>query len=288
MMSTLSTMSAKLSQKRCICVLDPSLALSRYGLLLVKQLAQVMDLWLGKEFWNIVDNTQFYLKHPELLLHPTSFAQIPEQYSYALQGIVQALEDWEQVQKQTSLEKLKLYRIGDNLGESFFPNYIESEIIWQYESLARSLEEHIIQCPDISEILSSAFQDTIALSATLGSSLILTHQLSTEKSNNNNLPSGICVALEHWGISCQPITPEDEIVNIERNYLRQIIIKAGIGKILWSGLQMRVLHLLVPTYNQYTIYISKDKLDKDKDNAKYPNLTKTNVWSRSESFWYSL
>ncbi|QLE55443.1 hypothetical protein [Nostoc sp. TCL26-01] len=289
-MSALSTLSVKFSQGRCTCVLDPALALSAYGVFLVKQLAVVMDVWLGREFWHIIDNTHFYLQHPELLLHQATFAKIPEQYATALQDTIQALKDWQQVQQQTDFGRLQLYRIGDRPGECILPHDIEPKIIWQYEFFARSLEEHISPNIDLSETLSSAFQDTIALAATLGSSFILTYQLSQQTSIGDILLPEICTALENWQISCQAMDAKDEIVTIERNYLRQIIIQAGLAKILWSKLQLTILHLLVPTNSPAHICLNHAEEKRDDIESFVPRLNtkKTNLWDKSQSFWYQL
>ncbi|MCX7595226.1 MAG: hypothetical protein N2235_15995 [Fischerella sp.] len=68
-MATLSpNISITLSQQRLTCVLDPSLVLSNYGLSLTQQLGEVMDLWVVRELWHILDNTRFYVQQPESVL----------------------------------------------------------------------------------------------------------------------------------------------------------------------------------------------------------------------------
>ena len=52
-------LSVTVSQRRWACVLDPILALSEYGLPLVKQLGKVMDLWVVREFWHISTTPTF-------------------------------------------------------------------------------------------------------------------------------------------------------------------------------------------------------------------------------------
>ncbi len=52
-------LSLTVSQRRWACVLDPTLALSRFGLLLVKRLGEVMELWVVRELWHVLDNTQY-------------------------------------------------------------------------------------------------------------------------------------------------------------------------------------------------------------------------------------
>jgi len=47
------TLSIPLSQHRWSCVLDPSLFLSHYGLLLVQSWGEKLQLWTSQELWNI-------------------------------------------------------------------------------------------------------------------------------------------------------------------------------------------------------------------------------------------
>ena len=48
-------------------VLDTYLALSTYGLLLAQRLSSELDLWLVRELWHILDNTELELKHVDSL-----------------------------------------------------------------------------------------------------------------------------------------------------------------------------------------------------------------------------
>lgn len=271
MMVSLPTLSVKFSQQHRTCILDPTLALSRYGLPLVKQLGTVMELWLGREFWRILDNTQFYLQHPELLLLNNAVpANTLDRSSPILQDIIRSLQEWEQIRRETDLVNLQLFWVGDRSSESWLPRGIEPEIIWRYEALARSLDSQIVRELDASETLASVFCDTAALAATLGSSFILTHQ-SLQESTDSRLP-GICSKLESWGIPCQVVTLQDEMVTIERDYLRQLFVQLGLSKFCWAGLRLNVFHLLVPLAPQSSSFHNSE----------------TNFWEGSHGFWYQL
>ncbi|MDM9580120.1 hypothetical protein [Nostoc sp. GT001] len=289
MIASSANFSVKFSQQRYACVLDPTLALSRYGLLLVKQLGTVMDIWLGREFWNIINNTRFYLDHPELLLLPMATCSSPlNGQPYILQDMLEALQQWEQMDKQTTLTDLKLFRIGERPEESFLPREMGTEIIWYYESLAHSLEAQASKGFDSSEVLTSAFRDTVALAAAIGSPFILTHQFPTATAET--LPPGICMALTSWQIPCQAVTLQDEMATLERNYLRQIFVQAGLAKFLWAGLHLTVLHLLAPSASQpasLPVHHQEYQSPNNKDFAKFPHA-ETNLWKGSQGFWYQL
>jgi hypothetical protein len=264
MMRCLSTYSIEFSQQRRTCVLDPTLALSRYGISLIKQLGELINIWLPREFWHILDNTDFYLKHPEYLFCQRAISSTTMDTQQSIrQEITQALQEWERKRKETALVDLNIFRVGDKPEESHLPERIDPQIIWDYEILAQSLETRIGKDFDFNETLTSAFRDTVALAITLDSCCILTYQRSPEK--KENLPPGICTALEKWKISCSALALQDEIVTLERNYWHQIFVYAGMSKFLWvDDLNLVVLNLLVP---------GSSNLD---------------IWKSLRGFWYQL
>lgn len=284
-MMLLPNLSVKFNQQRWCCILDPTLALSSYGIPLIEQLSEVMEIWLVREFWHILDNSQFYLQHPELLgFHSSVSSSRLNGQSPLLRDTIHSLQKWEQIRRHTSLANLKLFWIGDRLGESFLPSRIQPEIICHYESFARSLENRVDRPFDASETLISAFRDTVALAAILGFSFVLTHQLPLTE----NARSGIWGALNHWKIPYKTVTPQDEIAAIERNYLRQIFVQAGLSKFLWADLNLTVLHLLVPAASQLGIRLTDDcQLSDVPSPAKYPQ-SEANLWLGSQGFCYQL
>ncbi|NEO80765.1 hypothetical protein, partial [Moorena sp. SIO4G3] len=42
---------SQLDSKQWICVLDPALALSYYGVHIAQQLGEIMELWIARELW---------------------------------------------------------------------------------------------------------------------------------------------------------------------------------------------------------------------------------------------
>ena len=290
-MTTLSSyIPVKFIKDRYSCVLDPTLALSDYGVPLVKRLGEVMDLWVARELWHILDNIHFYLQQPELLLFrkDTSERAINIQYP-SKEEIIRVLKQWEYVCAETDLLRLRLFWVKDKLGESLLPSGINLDIIWRYEFFASLLHDQIEQhVVDAGEILTSAFRDTLALAAALESTFILTHQLPRDAVENS--PPGICVALESWGIACRAIDPLDQIATIERDYLRHMIVQTGLAKHIWAGLRLSVVHLLVPVASngwsaptqsqEYPLSEIKSFVERSK--------SKENLWQEAQGFWYQL
>ncbi len=291
MNAAISDLNVTVSQKRLACVLDPTLALSRYGLTLVKQLNEVVELWVGRELWNILDNTHFYLEQPEsLLIDRFTSISMTAQDRVRLQEIVGALREWERIRMETDLSGLKLFWIGDRLGESLLPPKRIREIVWRYESLAEPLVCSQEGCLPFNEVLWSAFRDVVALAAARGSAFILT-QLP-EGATANSSPA-ICDPLKKWGVPCKAISAQDPWAALERDYLRQLIVQGGLAKLFWAGLQLVVLHLLVPaaTTAWSESEMASDALAFTEESLAELAQSQTSaidLWQGAQAFWYSL
>jgi hypothetical protein len=284
-MVTLSpNLSITLSQQRWSCVLDPNLFLSHYGLLVVKSLGKTLELWVARELWHILDNPDFYGKPSELAISPTEPGQSPE-----LQTVkkMQVLKDWEALRAETLPVDLNLFWIGDRPGESFLPQGTEPQIMARWEGLARSLDQRWPALATSGSMLASAFRDTTALAAVLGSAFILTYQPS-EESDQINGPPEICQVLEQWGIPCRQLDALDPIAVLERASLLQLIIPTGLAKLLWAGLRLIVLHLVVPS----TLIIGSNAQPPEMlyslDEESAPDGSRLNIWEGTQGFWYRL
>jgi len=269
------------------CVIDPALALSQYGVSLIKQLGGVMELWVVREFWHILNNSAFYLQQPELITPKVIGSErIPAQERTVLEKTFWALKEWEKFRMETDLAGLNLFWLGDSPRESLLPKRRSIEIFWRWESLASLLDNQLNQSQTADYILPMAFRDTIALAACLESAFILTYQLPTD-SDKNSSPE-ICKALENWGVPCQVLAPQDSIVAMERDYLRQLFIHTGIGKLLWAGVRLTVLHILVPTIPKVHMLpeqLQTDSLPLMKNSIDDPKSHK-NPWVEARGFWY--
>lgn len=279
-------LSVKFDRSHRTCILDPMLALSSYGIPLVKQLGTVMDLWIGREFWHVVENIQFYLQHPELLLLNRAMPDRTEYITaFPTQEIIQSLQAWAKFRQELDLERIKLFWIGDRLNESSFPQGIPPNTIPTYERLASALANRLPPSPQTSETLSALLIDTVALSASLNSSFILTRQYAT--ADRLLLPE-IFLELESWGISCQMLQSADKMVEIEQNYLRQLFVRAGVSKLLWAGLQLNVLHLFVPAILQSDRSIEQDDESQICNDPAIECIDRLdrNLWTGTQCFLY--
>lgn len=266
MKSPLSNLSIHWSQRRESCVLDPSLFLSSYGLLLVQSLGEKMEIWIARELWHILDSPGFYLRQPEpiapqtCLVPPLIETRTKTHQRQTQKNRLQVLQHWESYRARTPPTQLNLYWLGDNPGESYLPDGSDPNLIEHWEILARSLDQRLQEKSAMSDLMAPSFRDTAALAAVLGSAFILTCQPASTPDNISEPPE-ICRVLAQWGIPCQEINPLDAIATIERQNLLQLMVATGFSKYLWAGLNLAVLHLLVPS--------AKD-------------------WENARGYWYSL
>ena len=228
--------SVTLNQRRWACVLDSTLALSNYGLPIVKQLGELMELWIVRELWHILDNPRFYLHQPNLISSSEASVALPH-YSPS-QQMVQTLKEWEWLRTTTDRNSWNIHFLADVIGESCVPAGVDTNIIWRWESLAQSLDTHLDNQSAKPDTLTLAFRDLAALAAARPA-CILTHRVNEEA-------PAICQSLQQWGIACQQIEPTNAIADLEREQFRSLLVHAGLSKFLWAGLNLVVLHLVVP------------------------------------------
>jgi hypothetical protein len=288
-MTSSSELSIKFHRPHRTCILDPMLALSCYGVPLVTQLGTVMDLWVGKEFWHILENTRFYSQHPESLLLNRAMPDHTEYIaSFSAQEIRKSLQEWAKLRQGMDLDGTKLFWLGDRLNESSLPQGLQSNTIQKYEILASSLENQIPRSSQTSEILTSLFSDTVALSASLSSSFILTRQYKIN--DNDSLLPEICLELESFGIPCQTVDIADKMMVIEQDYLRKLFVQVGLSKFLWAGLKFSILHLLVPSIAQSGRLIEQNIASQIVSDSEVDDFSKSNanLWVGSKCFLYQL
>jgi hypothetical protein len=275
-------LSITLNQRRWVCVLDPTLALSNYGLPLVKQLGGLMELWIVRELWHILDNPRFYLNQPELVSSRSdSSLAVPPQFPSP--QTIQALKEWERLRTMTDRNSWNVHFLADVMGESCVPTGIDHDIIWRWESLAQSLDSRFDHQISKTDILTLAYRDLAALAAARPA-CILTQQVDGE-------PPALCQTLEQWGIPCEQVQASDTIVDIEREQFRNLLVHAGLSKFVWAGLNLAVVHLVVPgaAAISLTPQWDDDLSFSNLDEAVGMNSIETmNSWDGTRGFWYSI
>lgn len=288
----LPDVSITLNQKRWACVLDPTLVLSDYGLPLVKQLGELAELWVVREFWHMLDNPQFYLQQPERVLGQPAPQRAIAPSQTLSQQVIRNLREWENLRANSDRSTWNIHFLADVIGESFIPPGTDTNLIWRWESLAQGLDGYLDQRLTRSETLTLAFRDLAALAAARPA-CILTHR-SAEACQLNH-PPVICDTLKQWGIDCHEVSGRDAIAEAERTYLRSLLVHAGLSKLLWSGLNLVVLHLMVPAAAaisptpQWDEDLTFAELQAElEDTGGLGTMDTINLWQGAQGFWYSL
>jgi len=192
---------------------------------------------------------------------------------------------------ETDLSGLKLFWIGDRLGESLLPAEADAKMIWRYEAFAESLAGSPDDRTAFNEVLLTAFRDVVALAAAQGSAFILTQLPEGATASSSPV---ICNALGGWGVPCKAIPAQDPWAALERDCLRRLVARAGLVKWFWAGLRLVVLHLLVNN----TAIASSDSKNVSSEGPFFAEESlldlaehqkpAINFWQSAQAFWYSL
>ncbi len=273
--------------QRRVCILDPMLAFSRYGLMLVKHLGTVLELWVGREFWHLLDAAELYSQRPELLL-PQHFVAYysPEVVQAATQEIRMAIATWKQAR---FAGPMPLFWFGDRPWESVLPTPIHANLFWQWEALARSLDGQF-QHGTVPDLATLAFRDAIALAAVLESAFILTYQPANAEIFE---PPEICHSLDCWQIPYQLLPSHNAAVAAEQDWLSHLLMQQGLAKLLWANVHLSVLHLLLPSAQAIQAQIQPVQAANiqvtNLDSESYSSHTfEADLWQGSQGFWYSM
>lgn len=266
--------------KNWSCVLDPALALSHHGVIIAENLGRKIELWTVQELWNIVNEAEFYSERTELITPNT----ITLEKRAVVAEVIWSLREWQKTKQEKDLAKLGMYWLGDNLQESLLPQDKPVEFFKQWEACATTLDRRDRQTKSqANNILTLAFRDTLSLTASLKSAFVLTYQSST---NSDNTSPAICQALSNWGIPCQIINKRNPIVEMERQYIRQLIVCAGLGKLLLAGVNLAAFHLVIPAVStsanlsSHLSFPASEQQD-DRDRESY-------FWNNVKGVWYYL
>jgi len=265
-------LSLRVSLRKQPCVLDPTLILAHaHGPELAMRLTQVLEPWLTRSFWQIIDSS-------ELLEQQRSFAAAPPApESLHVRTDATALTSWIALRDRTDASSWPLRWVGDNLSESQLGNEDCLEIVERYEQLARTLEDRAglgrSRCPawhyGIDPILTAL--DTAALSATLGGALILCE-----------IPTRDAAPWPVQALSLSGLHPlriddatNDSLFDTEREWVRDVLVTAGLSVLAQRLPPLAIVHVL-------TDLVASPQTANDSAD------TQADPWSSAQAWWYVL
>ncbi len=279
------SLSVTVSQRRCACVLDPALMLSPFGLPLLRRLDDVMDLWIVRELWHILDNSRLYLDDPTLLFQGSDDSvQASSLEPGTDEEVASAMREWERLRMESDLSGLKLFWLGDGLSESLVPAGAGPDLLWRFEALSCTLDRALRPASP----MECACRDSAALAAALGNAFILT-SLRTGKEPGRVEPA-LCSLLAKGGVPCMPLGDDEPMAGIERDYLCHLLVHAGAAKLVWAGLDLAVLHLVTPaapSLPEAQPCATADGFTEISLDAVLEN-SRPGLWDKARAFWYPL
>jgi len=287
--SAAPTLSVALAPRRRACVLDTSLALSPYGLLLAQRLSPEVELWLVRELWRILDNIEAYVDDPDLLL-PRPALELdgpppsPDERRAALQ---RAIHQWDIARTERDLAGLNVFWIGDGLSDSLLPSGNVPHVVSRFDLLGRALDARADQSRDSScySALTGCVRDAAALAVALSpcGAFILTVRGRSADDTEPGEPA-LCRLLRQWGVDCSRVD-DRRSARIERAYFEPLVSRAGIAELIWAGLDPAVVHVVapraaaIPTFGM-TSPGAEGELTDEADDVE--------LWDGAVGFWYPL
>lgn len=224
--------------RRWACVVDPMLAfVSPLGAQLVQRLSTVMELWMVRTFWQVLDSSDFYRRDP-LAFWP---ADRRDALRPQAPQIVQALCYWEGLRARTDMAGCGLRWVSDNLSESSLPEGAPPDLIERYESLHQSLS--LRADPHLEATETAGFfgaMDTLSLCAALGSARVLTLAATDPCAC---LPT--TCALLSLPVQAPP-AHYALLAEVELQQFNALLSHAGASALAWSGPPLAMAYTVLP------------------------------------------
>jgi hypothetical protein len=265
-------LSLKVSQRKQACVLDPALLLAHaYGPALALQLTQVLEPWLTRSFWQVIDASELLQQHHcgggAADLAPTG-----------VQPDAAALTAWITLRDSTDASSWPLRWVGDNLAQSQIGDDTKSDVVERYEHLAYTLTERAAsdraECDRWSQGMDPMFSgmDTIALSATLGGALVLSVVSSPQEGDPWPVQA---MALARLNVRRLDPMPMDTLFAVERKWVRDALVSAGAAPLSECLPRLAVVHAMVDAGMPPRAQNSLD-------------VTAPDPWASAQGWWYLL
>jgi hypothetical protein len=231
-------LSLTVSQRRLACVLDPALALGQpAGPVLALKLAQVLEPWLTRSFWQAVDSSE--LIPPRRHKLGAGDTLLPNDA---------ALSSWIALRNTTDAGSWPLRWVGDNLPESQVKDSADASVVERCELLMCTLldraQGHDVAAwaTPLDPVLSA--MDAVALSACLDGAMVLT--LVPSDASGEPWP---VQALARAGVQTQRLDPlpEHTLFATERQWVRDALVSAGLAAMAERLPRLAVVHAIANT-----------------------------------------
>jgi hypothetical protein len=275
-------LSVQISRRRWRCVPDPLLCLSHDGAAFVSGLvcgvAPPAEVWLGPEFLNILDSWMLYDREPDLLRQSLGGRHAPDE-------IRDALRIWLRLRDEAGHGGGRLCWVRDALRESCLPTGMDESVVPRWEVMAEALDERLSTAIEVRGPVVAAIRDAAALGAVLHGGVLL----CLREPAKPDLPPPLCRHLQAWRLPCRRLEIGDDLVALERGLLLHMLVEAGLAGFLWGGLELAVVHLVVPGHFRVSpghgFAGASEELDFLAEGEPRPAK---GAWEDARAFWYDL
>lgn len=294
-MTTLQNFRVDISTKGWSCIFDVQLALSRLGLALALRLSEQMDVWQVRGFWQMLDDSDYYLSNQKILQQDGT-NQLPIFPREVLQSNQsrEILDEWQTARFQSDL-MARLCWLGYAVEESMLPQDVDSQLDQRFEILAQSLEQRWADTqhkPQLVQIQHECGRDAVALTAALSryKPFILTLCQTGSDTKPSVQEPQLCEYIRHCGIECKQADSNAKISTMT-SYLVQTLVSTGALELIYaSGLNLAVVHIVSPK----AYVMSAQRPDEQLDPHVIPlktTATQSGIfqsWNGCTAFWYPL
>jgi hypothetical protein len=238
-------LSLTLRQRRLSCVIDPALLLCHAeGPILATRLARVVEGWLPRSFWQVIDASDWVLGDGS----DTGFrgAGCAPADSQPLSKA--AVRRWMAMRDSTDAGSWPLRWVGDNLAESQVQDSADADIVERTEALVDALAQRLVLpeadpwralCHGSGWSSLHGSVDLLSLAAALESTRVLTCIPS------GGTEPGPVAALRTAGLAVTALNPlaPDSLFATERSLLREAMAACGLPILVDRLPALAVLHV---------------------------------------------
>ncbi|MEW6707811.1 MAG: hypothetical protein AB1430_23450 [Pseudomonadota bacterium] len=234
-------LSLTVSQRRLACVLDPALALGqRAGPTLALRLTQVLEPWLTRSFWQVIDASDLLRRRLERGGLPPGARSMPDDA---------ALSAWIALRDGTDAGSWPLRWVGDNLPESQMKDAADADVVERCEQLTGALvqraqaseAELLAWSEGLDPVLGA--MDTLALSASLDGAMVLS-LLPDDSEGGEPWPVQALARAGLQALRLEPM-PEHTLFAAERQLVRDALVSAGLAAVTERMPRLAVVHAVV-------------------------------------------
>lgn len=267
--------------RKLACVLDPALILgSPFGLSFALRLTQVLEPWLTRAFWQLVDASE--------LVIPQLGTSTPPDIA-ALQPLGPVLQGWIALRDHTDAGSWPFRWVGDRLAESQLQDPTDTGLIGRYEALAETLFSRTAHDPPPGrhpwplywDPLRASL-DTLALSAALDGAIVLMAQAASEEP----WPVQALRCADLQAELLDPV-PSESLFSAERALLRDALAAAGLASLAPQLPRLAALHVTVAGLAQVAsmaelVAHGEPGVFAAEEHPAIP----ANLWSVARAWWY--